>query len=462
MTMVHIVCITGGLTGLFNASLALIEQLLQAGHEVTYASPTDFSEALSAEGIPFVQMEEWVIQPGDPPMGRWEKWQKLRSRQEAAVDGLGVNGFVEQMRSLSADLLLIDIEMHPHIMAAAQAGFVVGLLCPFLSVWHRPCLPPIHTGIVPGVGWRGSYWGIELSWLQYGWRQWQEGQRERWRRTGLDRVSVLRCHAERIGYRFRRRSGWAQWLVPYPHGNLPILCLNASELDFPHVPHPTMYYVGPMVQTYRQQRVSEQACNEITDLLEKHSSGRSLIYCSCSTFVQGDTRFLQKVIAAVAAQPQWDLVLGLGGQISPQILGALPPNVYAFAWAPQMLLLQYADCAIHNGGINSLNECICCGVPMLIYSLKRYDQDGNAARAVHYGLGIAGDFEQDGIVQISQHLQRLLTDDGYRQRVKTFGDSTRLYAQENRAVIAVETIIKQHQPTVFNGGEREALPYVVS
>lgn len=453
--MAHIVCITGGLTGIFNASLALVEQLVVAGHEVTYASPADWRDAVEAQGIAYVQLEEWVMQPSEPPMSRALKLRQMRGRQRKAVSELGVKNFAQRMRSLSPDLLLIDIEMHPHIMAAVDAGFAVGLLCQFLSVWRRPHVPPIHTSIVPGKSWRGSRLGIELSWLQYRWRKWQEMQRERWRRVGCDRVSILRCYAKRIGYRYH--LGWDQWLVPYPHNNLPILCLNARELDFPHAPHPTMRYVGPMVQPHRPQlQVSEQAQDEITHFLSCRSPNRLLIYCSCSTFVQGNVRFLQRVIAAVAAQPQWDLVLGLGGRLPVRSLGELPPNVYAFDWVPQMLLLQHAACAIYNGGINSLNECLYYGVPMLIYSLKRYDQDGNAARAIYHGLGIAGDIERDSAVQIGEYLQQLLSDDGYRRRVSVMSDCARAYERDSRAAKAVATLLQS------SGSTQEEPQYVTA
>ncbi|MEL7144537.1 MAG: nucleotide disphospho-sugar-binding domain-containing protein, partial [Cyanobacteria bacterium J06573_11] len=272
-----------------------------------------------------------------------------------------------------------------------------------------------------------------------------------WRRVGCDRISVLRCYARQIGYSDRplrwRGAGWRQWLVPYPHVDLSVLCMNASELDFPHIPHPKLHYVGPMVQSQRPQiQVSEQTQRQVMAFLAQRSSvqssARALIYCSCSTFVKGNEHFLREVIAAVAARPQWELILGLGGQLSQQALGELPPRVHAFDWVPQMLLLQYADCAIHNGGINSLNECLYYGVPMLIYSLKRYDQDGNAARATYHGLGIAGDIEQDGAEQIGVHLQQLLNDRGYRQRAKAMSDRVHAYAQDKRAAKAIASILR--------------------
>lgn len=441
--MVHIVCITGGLTGILNASFALVKQLEQAGHRVTYASPAKLREPITAQGISYVQLDPWVIQAGEPPMSRWQKWRTIRERQQRAVDALGVQKFVQTIRGLAPDLLLIDMEMHSHIMAAVTDQFSVALLCQFLSVWKRPNLPPIHTSIVPGRGLSGQRLAIEWSWWRYSWKKWWEFQRERWRRMGIDRVSILRCYARQLGYPWRSHSD--QWLVPYPHGSLPILCFNALELDFPHEPHPSMNYVGPMVLENRQESRIEPATEAaLSQLFEKHKSGeRSLIYCACSTFVKTDQHFLQQLIEAVSTHPQWDLVLGLGGKLSPNKLPNLPPNIHAFSWVPQLQVLKHADCAINNGGINSINECLYFGVPMLVYSLKHFDQDGDAARVAYHRLGIAGDIIQDQSAKIRQYIQTLLTDQSYKKQAERMRECCHRYG--HRAAQVVESLLDSQQ-----------------
>ena len=445
--MAHLVCITGGLTGMLNASLALVEQLEQAGHRITYASPADLREPVTAQGISYIQLDPWVMQSGDPPISRWQKFWTLRERQQRAVDALGLQRFGQTIQELSADLVLIDMEMNPHIMAAVGGQFPVVLLCQFLSIWRRPQLPPIHTDIVPGQGWRGQSLAIEWSWLRYSWRKWVECQRERWRRMGLDRLSVLQCYAEQIGYPFRERFGRNQWLVPYPHGPLPILCLNALELDFPHDPHPLMHYVGPMVAENRyESRVDLTTDQTLAQIFEnRRTSGRPLIYCACSTFLKADQRCLQQIVAAVSNSPHWDLVLGLGGQLAPDQLGPLPPNIHAFHWVPQVQVLKHADCVINNGGINSINESIYCGVPMLIYSLRRFDQNGNAARVATHGLGIVGDPVRDQAEQVRHHIQTLLTDPVYQTRVSRMRDCFFHYSHEKSAAHAIEALLNRQE-----------------
>ncbi|MEM9161528.1 MAG: nucleotide disphospho-sugar-binding domain-containing protein, partial [Cyanobacteria bacterium P01_F01_bin.4] len=181
----------------------------------------------------------------------------------------------------------------------------------------------------------------------------------------------------------------------------------------------------------------------------RRSSGRTLIYRGCSTFVGGDQRRLKKIIEAVANCPKWDLVLGLGGQLTPEQLDPLPSNVYAFGWAPQLQILQQADCAVVDAGSSAIRECIYAGVPMLIYSRGRDDQNGNQVRVVYHGLGIAGDRVQDSAAQIRTHIQTLLTDRSYQTRVNHMRDCFRRYAHENRAVQVVDALLNcpEKRPT---------------
>ncbi|MGD1855932.1 MAG: glycosyltransferase [Leptolyngbyaceae cyanobacterium] len=438
--MSHIVCITGGLKGIFNASLALVQQLKLAGHRVTYASPYDFRDAVTAQGIPYVQLESWVIQPVDPPMGRWKKLWTLRQRQQQAVNQLGVHRFAQTIQALEPDLVLIDMEMTPHIMAGVMSGLPMALLCQFLSIWKRPGLPPINSHTLPD-----SDFGIELAWLKNGLTTWKEALKQRWQRMGLDRRSVWGCYARQIGYPFPEQFGFNQWLIPYGQGTLPILCFNALELDFPHDPHPLMHYVGPMVYENRQEaQVTTDTHKVLEQLFEKRlTQGRSLIYCGCSTFAKGNQHWLKKIMEAVANRPEWDLVMGLGGQLEIDQLGTLPANVHTFSWTPQLQVLKHADCAVINGGINTINECLYLGVPMLVYSLGHADQNGDAARVAYHGLGIAGEREKETAAEICSSIQTLLADESYRERVGKMCDRIHHYHQENRAAQVVETLLNR-------------------
>jgi zeaxanthin glucosyltransferase len=133
-------------------------------------------------------------------------------------------------------------------------------------------------------------------------------------------------------------------------------------------------------------------------------------------------------------------VLSTGGSLEPEQLGPLPPNVHAFDWIPQLEVLQAADCAVINAG-TSVYECILQDVPMVVYSLRFNDQNGTAARIGYHGLGIVGDKDRDDAAKIREHLQRLLDDRAFRQRVASMRRSLRVAEADDRAVRAIERLL---------------------
>ena len=123
--MAHIVVITSGITSALNATLALMSQLQQAGHRLTYASPQDVSASLQGLAIRYVQLLPWIV-PVDRGRGSWlGKWRRYRARQRLAMADFKMKAFAQTLRELDPELLLVDIEMHPHIMKAVVSDFRV-------------------------------------------------------------------------------------------------------------------------------------------------------------------------------------------------------------------------------------------------------------------------------------------------------------------------------------------------
>ena len=158
------------------------------------------------------------------------------------------------MRDLDPDLVLINGEMHEHIIAAAGTGRPIALLNTFVSIWRRPGLPPPHHLVRPGVGWRGSRLGISLLWRELRLRKRLRACSQRIRRLGCDRLSILRRLAREVGFDFRRETDAGQWLIPFTYRRLPVLSLHALEFEFPHRPPSRVHYVGPMVLESRVDR----------------------------------------------------------------------------------------------------------------------------------------------------------------------------------------------------------------
>ena len=74
------------------------------------------------------------------------------------------------------------------------------------------------------------------------------------------------------------------------------------------------------------------------------------------------------------------------GKIRPETLGRIPDNIYALSFVPQIEVLKHADVFLTHCGMNSINEALCEGVPMVAMPFLN-DQITNARRITELGLG---------------------------------------------------------------------------
>ncbi len=74
------------------------------------------------------------------------------------------------------------------------------------------------------------------------------------------------------------------------------------------------------------------------------------------------------------------------GRIQPATLGKLPANIHAYPFVPQLEVLNHADVFLTHCGMNSVNEAMSRGVPMVCMPFIN-DQIANANRIVELGIG---------------------------------------------------------------------------
>lgn len=443
--MAHLLIITGGLMGLVNPACAVATRLRRAGHRVTYASPAPIREVIEARGLTFHALppskDHWS--DGRGPLDRLLT---APMRRRAALDALGVDGLVDEVTALAPDAVLLDLERHAHIMSLSAAGFRLGLLSIFLSIHERPRVPPLHTDLIPAPGPAGEE-EVREAWAHY--RPWKRRwlRRRRWRGAGVSQEATLRRHARRVGFPVEELED-DQWLIPFSYRSLPVFVMHALEFDFLQEPRPTVRYLGAMVDLDRPEApVPADDEARLDALLDARAVGsdRRLVLVSLSTAVPGNQTLIGRLVEAVRDAEDLDVVLGLGGRHDPADLPPLPPHVHAFGYLPQMRVLPHADAAIATAGANSMAECVLHRVPMLVYSLGVNDQEGNAARVAHHGLGIVGR-RDDGPGEIARDLRRVLVEPGFRQRVEAMRELLLAADTDDACARAIEEMLELPRP----------------
>ena len=111
-----------------------------------------------------------------------------------------------------------------------------------------------------------------------------------------------------------------------------------------------------------------------------------VLYASLGTVFNADPDVLRGFAAALA--PLAGTLVLSSGRTDPALLGPLPGNVVARRSVPQPAVLRRARLFLTHGGMNSVNEALYHGVPMLVVP-QGGDQPLVARRVAELGAGLA-------------------------------------------------------------------------
>ncbi len=145
----------------------------------------------------------------------------------------------------------------------------------------------------------------------------------------------------------------------------------------------------------------------------KANQGKPLVYVSFGSLGSGDTPTLQRLIDALGALPVRALV-NVGGYLD--AYKKVPENVILDKWFPQPSVIAQADAVIHHGGNNTFTECLYFGKPSIIMPYV-WDGHDNATRVQETGHGLKMHRSNWQSEELSRNLDRILTDEGMKQRL---------------------------------------------
>lgn len=119
---------------------------------------------------------------------------------------------------------------------------------------------------------------------------------------------------------------------------------------------------------------------------QRPDDGRPVVLVALGSFgYENQAAFYRDALAALADLP-WHVVMSLGGLVTADDLGPLPPNVEAAPWVPQLSVLAHASAFVSHAGMGSTMEALSFGVPPVVVP-RTGEQDLVAARVAELGLG---------------------------------------------------------------------------
>jgi UDP:flavonoid glycosyltransferase YjiC (YdhE family) len=218
---------------------------------------------------------------------------------------------------------------------------------------------------------------------------------------------------------------------------VPELVLCAGEFDFPQARQGgkgPRFYLGPGVDLQRKENDFDW---------QKVDPTKRLILCSLGSQPQswaGAKRFLQVIIDAVSELTDSQLIVGTGAHFAPEFQ-RVPANVIAMPHLPQLQILMRTDVLITHGGLNTIQEALLLGIPMIAFPPSpSADQPLNAARIAHHGLGLTGNMATVTAEEARALIERVMQT-GVRERVLAFRQLLQKIDAEERGVKIVEALL---------------------
>lgn len=453
MKMAYIVFIATGVTGNLSASYQIAHQLKARGDRITFLSALESAgPQILDQGFDFILLREeaetlkrYEVQARQMTkrhfkryLNRTERINLARIRHEHELESTELEQLIAE---LDPDLLIIDAELAAHIIRAMTLDIPVLLTDFHCSPRRAKGVPILHSNLIPtGTLW--NRWAMSATWHLTYLRRQVKSRLGRIYYGGIDWMSTLRALARQRGQDFDAEFDLKQWHFLTPR-DIRTLILAAWEFDFPHKFENRDDYVGPMVLLERQEPVDDPTYQRVLQAIaDKRASGskRFLIFCSMGT-IHATHDYFQRVIKAVSGKPDYDLILAVGRDLPLGRFEPTPDNVYLFQRVPQLDLLKRVDVALTHGGINTINECILLGVPVVVYSDGFLDRNGCAARVVYHGLGLRGKFRQDTSTQIAENIEQVLHNPQYKTNVERMRQIYLTYHHSDKVAQLVHELI---------------------
>ena len=138
-----------------------------------------------------------------------------------------------------------------------------------------------------------------------------------------------------------------------------------------------------------------------------------LIYISLGTIARDKMPFFQACIRALA-DTDYAVLISIGSQFKKEDFGELPGNIFLENYAPQLEVLKHARLFISHGGMNSVNESLYFGVPLILFP-QQSEQAMVADRVQELGAGLA--MAEENIPQhLADTVRSMLADQEYYDR----------------------------------------------
>jgi UDP:flavonoid glycosyltransferase YjiC (YdhE family) len=175
---------------------------------------------------------------------------------------------------------------------------------------------------------------------------------------------------------------------------------------------------------------------------------RPLLYLSLGTsFNSSDGADLFAKLLAGLTTLDVEIVLTVGNDVDPAILGSQPDRVHAERYLPLQALLPHCALAITHGGSGTTALAVAAGLPMVILPVGA-DQFLNAEACARVGISRTLDRADLRPVLIAEIVRDVLTTPGYRETAARLQAEFNALPGPGHAVELLERLAREKAPIV--------------
>ncbi len=435
-----ILFICSPLVGRFRSVDTLAKRLQLDGHTVVLAVPPQLLKYLGTSSLETREIEHFRLgglNGGSPSGLRDFLPSARRNRLSGLANELNIAPVKQLIDCEAPDLVVIDYEMHPHIIAAVGTSKPVALFTDHFITQPSGDCPPLHTVLVPG---HDTSFAIWRAWI----RIWLKLRRKRikaWIATGgTDYLSLLKHMAKSQGFRLQNHTTHWWWQAPCFWRSVPLVIAQSPALDFPANYDGQLRHIGPMVPP----TTPSQMDDEVREFaLRAKYQGKRVVYISFGTTFKAKPDVVWNTWSAIEACEDVVAIQSTGGRGDFEAED-VPKNVLLVNWVEQGNLLNICDAAIMHGGVNTLIECIETSTPMLSIP-DRVDQPGTTARIVYHGLGLKCS-KKSTAEEIKKSLRCLLDDPSYHKRCAEMRSACKALEHDMTAETVFRELLDRSEP----------------
>ena len=373
-----------------NPTLGVVRELVSRGHQVWYYSYNIMREKIESAGATFVSCDDYDMEQKLTPKDSVRVGKDLAFSTKILVDTtLALDDKVcEDMKSLKPDCIVADS------MAVWGKAIAIKLGIPFVSSTTTFAFNQHSAKIMKqGIG--------ELVRML----------------ISMPKITKNIKRLQDKGYPIKSVLDIIQ-----NDDNTHTIVYTSSDFQPCADTFSDKYvFVGPSIRP---------ATDKIVKTKEK------LIYISMGT-VNNDMMPLYKTCITTLADTEYQVIISVGNLVSIKEFGKLPENISVYEHVDQIAVLQVADIFLSHCGMNSVNESLYFGVPLLM--LPQTAEQGGVAERVHQ-LGAGIKLKKTDGASIIYAINKLLSVNSYKDNAQKISWSFRQCVGSKGAADKIEQV----------------------